>query len=48
MDETAAKPAGDAELVRRIRAGDERALEVVFKAHYAGMASFCTTLRSSA
>ena len=40
MDETAAKPAGDAELVRRIRAGDERALEVVFKAHYAGMASF--------
>ena len=40
MDETAAKPAGDAELVRRIRAGDERALELVFKAHYAGMASF--------
>src|SRR5262245_5087275 len=40
MDETAAKPAGDAELVRRIRAGDERALEAVFKAHYAGMASF--------
>jgi len=40
MDETAAVPAGDAELVRRIRAGDERALETVFKAHYAGMASF--------
>ena len=40
MDETAAKPAGDAELVRRIRAGDERALEVVFRTHYAGMASF--------
>ena len=40
MDETPAIPAGDAELVRRIRAGDERALEVVFKAHYAGMASF--------
>ncbi|HEX6941445.1 MAG TPA: RNA polymerase sigma-70 factor, partial [Gemmatimonadaceae bacterium] len=40
MDETSAMPAGDAELVRRIRAGDERALEVVFKAHYAGMASF--------
>jgi RNA polymerase sigma factor (sigma-70 family) len=45
MDETPASPAGDrqawdAELVRRIRAGDERALEVVFKAHYAGMASF--------
>ena len=40
MDETAAMPAGDAELVRRIRAGDERALEVVFRAHYAGMASF--------
>lgn len=45
MDETAATPAGDrqawdAELVRRIRAGDERALETVFRAHYAGMASF--------
>ena len=45
MDETAAMPTGDrqawdAELVRRIRAGDERALEAVFKAHYAGMASF--------
>jgi RNA polymerase sigma-70 factor (ECF subfamily) len=45
MDETAPLPAGDrqawdAELVRRIRAGDERALETVFKAHYAGMASF--------
>ena len=40
MDETAAQPAGDAELVRRIRAGDERALEVVFRSHYAGMASF--------
>ena len=30
----------DAALVRRIRAGDERALEVVFRAHYAGMAAF--------
>lgn len=40
MDETAPMPAGDAELVRRIRAGDERALETVFRAHYAGMASF--------
>ena len=40
MDETAPLPPGDAELVRRIRAGDERALEMVFKAHYAGMASF--------
>jgi RNA polymerase sigma-70 factor (ECF subfamily) len=40
MDESAAMPVGDAELVRRIRAGDERALEIVFKAHYAGMASF--------
>ena len=43
MDETAPLPAGDrqawdAELVRRIRAGDERALEAVFRAHYAGMA----------
>ncbi len=40
MDEPHALPASDAELVRRIRAGDERALEVVFRAHYAGMASF--------
>lgn len=40
MDETPAVPPSDAELVRRIRAGDERALEVVFRAHYAGMASF--------
>lgn len=30
----------DADLVRRIRAGDERALEIVFRSHYAGMASF--------
>jgi RNA polymerase sigma-70 factor (ECF subfamily) len=30
----------DAALVRRIRAGDERALELVFRAHYAGMAAF--------
>jgi RNA polymerase sigma-19 factor, ECF subfamily len=30
----------DAELVRRIREGDERALEVVFRAHFAGMAAF--------
>lgn len=30
----------DAELVRRIRGGDERALETVFRAHFAGMASF--------
>jgi RNA polymerase sigma-70 factor (ECF subfamily) len=40
MDETTPVPPSDAELVRRIRAGDERALEVVFRAHYAGMASF--------
>lgn len=40
MDDTPAIPAGDAELVRRIRAGDERALEVVFRTHFAGMASF--------
>jgi RNA polymerase sigma-70 factor (ECF subfamily) len=33
-------PVSDSELVRRIRAGDERALEAVFRAHYAGMASF--------
>lgn len=31
---------GDAELVRRLRAGDERALEEVFRAHYAGMCAF--------
>lgn len=30
----------DRMLVRRIRTGDERALEVVFKAHFAGMAAF--------
>ena len=30
----------DSELVRRIRSGDERALEIVFRAHFAGMASF--------
>ena len=30
----------DRELVGRIRAGDERALEIVFRAHFAGMASF--------
>lgn len=33
-------PDSDAELVRRIRGGDERALEAVFRAHYAGMAAF--------
>jgi len=31
---------GDADLLRRIRAGDERALEEVFRAHYGGMVSF--------
>jgi RNA polymerase sigma-70 factor (ECF subfamily) len=31
---------GDAELVRRIRGGDERALEEVFRTHYAGMCLF--------
>jgi RNA polymerase sigma-70 factor (ECF subfamily) len=30
----------DAELVHRLRQGDERALEVVFRSHFAGMASF--------
>lgn len=30
----------DGELVRRIRAGDERALEEVFRSHYGGMCSF--------
>ncbi|MEO6446649.1 MAG: RNA polymerase sigma-70 factor [Gemmatimonadaceae bacterium] len=30
----------DAELVRRIRDGDERALEEIFRAYYAGMCSF--------
>lgn len=30
----------DADLVRRIRAGDERALGEVFRAHFSGMASF--------
>jgi len=32
--------AGDGELVRRIRAGDERALEEVFRSYYPGMCSF--------
>jgi RNA polymerase sigma-70 factor (ECF subfamily) len=41
MNEAASPlPSGDAELVRRIRAGDERALGEVFRAHFAGMASF--------
>ncbi|HEX9563312.1 MAG TPA: RNA polymerase sigma-70 factor [Gemmatimonadaceae bacterium] len=39
-DAPSAGPTGDAELVRRIRAGDERALGAVFRSHYAGMASF--------
>lgn len=30
----------DAELLGRLRAGDERALEVIFRAHYAGMCAF--------
>ena len=33
-------PKGDAELARRIRAGDERALEEVFRMHYGGMCLF--------
>lgn len=33
-------PESDADLVRRIRGGDERALEAIFRAHYAGMAAF--------
>lgn len=33
-------PPGDAELVRRIRAGDERALEQVFRSYYSGMCAF--------
>ncbi len=45
-DELATLPAGtpagasDSELARRIREGDERALEEVFRAYYAGMCSF--------
>jgi RNA polymerase sigma-70 factor, ECF subfamily len=31
---------GEADLVRRIRAGDERALEELFRSYYAGMCSF--------
>lgn len=31
---------GDAELVRRIRVGDERALEEIFRTYYAGMCLF--------
>lgn len=33
-------PPADAELVRRIRAGDERALEQVFHSYYSGMCTF--------
>lgn len=33
-------PPGDAELVRRIRAGDDRALEEIFRRYYAGMCLF--------
>ena len=36
---TPAEPS-DAELLQRLRAGDERALEIVFRTHYSGMASF--------
>ena len=36
---TPAEPT-DGELLQRLRAGDERALEIVFRAHYSGMASF--------
>lgn len=45
QDETGgAPPAGvsDADLIRRIRGGDERALETVFQAHYASM---CVVVR---
>ncbi|MFN8669134.1 MAG: RNA polymerase sigma-70 factor [Gemmatimonadaceae bacterium] len=31
---------GDADLLRRLRAGDERALEELFRAYYAGMCAF--------
>ncbi len=37
---TSPPPPGDAELVRRIRGGDERALEQVFRSYYDGMCSF--------
>ncbi|MFN8570586.1 MAG: RNA polymerase sigma-70 factor [Gemmatimonadaceae bacterium] len=39
MNDLAAVPS-DAALVQRIREGDERALEIVFRAHYAGLAAF--------
>ncbi|MCC6930237.1 MAG: RNA polymerase sigma-70 factor [Gemmatimonadaceae bacterium] len=36
----AASLRGDADLLRRLRAGDERALEELFRAYYAGMCAF--------
>lgn len=39
MNDLAAEPS-DAALVQRIRAGDERALEIVFRAHYGSLAGF--------
>lgn len=35
-----AKAQSDTVLVQRIRTGDEQALEIVFRAHFAGMAAF--------
>lgn len=40
MSESSQAVTGDGELAQRIRAGDERALEEVFRAHYAGLTSF--------
>lgn len=40
MQEESGQSQTDAELVKRIRAGDERALEVVFRAHFRGMSGF--------
>lgn len=39
-DDVAPRIPTDAELLRRLRAGDERALEAIFRAHYAGMCAF--------
>ncbi|MBK6485529.1 MAG: RNA polymerase sigma-70 factor [Gemmatimonadetes bacterium] len=36
----AAAASGDSELIRRLRAGDERALEEIFRHYYAGMCGF--------
>ncbi|MGH7695542.1 MAG: RNA polymerase sigma factor [Gemmatimonadaceae bacterium] len=39
-DSAAQRPLNDAELARRMRLGDERALETIFRAYYPGLVGF--------